>query len=119
MDFGRLQKYFGRVNFSRVNFGLLTMAESEWHGRVNFGRLNFGRLTMTESEWHGRVNFDRLQEYFGRVNFSRVNFGRLLEYFGRVNFGRVPLVAAVRNFAYQSTSPGPWCVRCLGTRPAC
>ena len=103
MDFGRLQKYFGRVNFSRVNFGLLTMAESEWHGRVNF---------------------DRLQEYFGRVNFSRVNFGRLLEYFGRVNFGRVnfgrvPLVAAVRNFAYQSTSPGPWCVRCFGTRPAC
>ena len=32
---------------------------------------------MTESEWHGRVSFGRLQEYFGRVNFSRVNFGRI------------------------------------------
>ena len=52
------------------------------------------------------------------------DLGRLREYFGRVTLAEsenalvsvYALVAAVRNFAYQSASSGPWCVRCLGTR---
>ena len=67
------------------NYGRITMTEFEWHGRANMAESEWDSLwiTLAESDWAGRVTLAESENAL---------------------VSAYALVAAVRNFAYQSAS---------------